>query len=58
MDPLLESQSDGGTLLGSSQMSAPEDYWFFSNMVSDTHIFHCLETHLNLMISLQKDVLA
>ncbi|XP_027057487.1 transmembrane protein 94-like isoform X1 [Pocillopora damicornis] len=31
MDPLLESQSDGGTLLGSSQISAPEDYWFFSN---------------------------
>jgi len=31
MDPLLESHSDGGTLLGSSQISAPEDYWFFSN---------------------------
>ena len=34
MDPLLESQSDGGTLLGSSQISAPEDYWFFSNRVT------------------------
>lgn len=31
VDPLLESQSDGGTLLGSSQISAPEDYWFFAN---------------------------
>lgn len=35
MDPLLESHSDGGTLLGSSQMSAPEDYWFFANRVID-----------------------
>ena len=34
MDPLLENQSDGGTLLGSSQISAPEDYWFFSNRVT------------------------
>ena len=33
VDPLLESQSDGGTLLGSSQISAPEDYWFFANRV-------------------------
>ncbi|XP_078346969.1 transmembrane protein 94-like isoform X3 [Oculina patagonica] len=31
VDPLLESHSDGGTLLGSSQISAPEDYWFFAN---------------------------
>jgi len=34
VDPLLESQSDGGTLLGSSQISAPEDYWFFANRVT------------------------
>lgn len=33
VDPLLESQSDGGTLMGSSQISAPEDYWFFANRV-------------------------
>lgn len=30
-DSLLENQSEGGALLGSSQMSAPEDYWFFTN---------------------------
>lgn len=58
MDPLLESQSDGGTLLGSSQMSAPEDYWFFSNRVIDVRISHCLVTRLKLEISLQKHVLA
>lgn len=34
VDPLLESQSDGGTLMGSSQISAPEDYWFFANRVT------------------------
>ena len=33
VDPLLESHSDGGTLLSSSQISAPEDYWFFANRV-------------------------
>ena len=35
VDPLLESQSDGGTLLGSSQISATEDYWFFANRVTN-----------------------
>ena len=34
LDRLLESQSDGDTLLGSSQITAPEDYWFFSNRVT------------------------
>ena len=33
-DSLLENQSEGGALLGSSQMSAPEDYWFFTNRVN------------------------
>ena len=33
LDYLLESQNDRGTLVGSSQMSAPEDYWFFTNRV-------------------------
>ena len=33
VDPLLESHSDGGTQLSSSQISAPEDYWFFANRV-------------------------
>lgn len=46
LDYLLESQNDRGTLVGSSQMSAPEDYWFFTNRAKLPRGIHNIRPHL------------